>query len=148
MTPIEYFKLQAKKLHKDYKTQTTYIDEVDGNQYFRYSPKFFDIDGMFLDYDYQGESNFTLMKAQHFVAQMVGFYKWGELLKASAEEQKLARLLFEHQNKISFEEWEMYIARTEIDNNTKFSTADQIEILKKVFIEVDGHFATPSGYIL
>ena len=44
MTPIDYFKLQAKNLLKDYQTKTPYIDEVDGLSYSSYSPKYFDIE--------------------------------------------------------------------------------------------------------
>ena len=50
MTHIEYFKLQAKNLFRDYKTQTSYIDYVDGNSYYKYDPKYFDVDSIFLDY--------------------------------------------------------------------------------------------------
>ena len=50
MTHIEYFKLQAKNLFRDYKTQTSYIDYVDGNSYYKYDPKYFDVDSIFSDY--------------------------------------------------------------------------------------------------
>ena len=46
MKNIDYFKLQAKNLLKDY--QTRYLSE-DGNIY-EYEPKFFDIVGIFLEY--------------------------------------------------------------------------------------------------
>ena len=64
MSPVDFFKLQAKNLLKDYKTQTSYIDPVDGFTYFTYSPDYFDIDRIFLEYDWD-EENFSLMKAQH-----------------------------------------------------------------------------------
>lgn len=93
MTSITYFKQQAKKLFKDYNTKTPYIDNVDGNSYYKYDPKYFDIDRIFCEYDCD-EENFTLMNAQHLIAVMIGFRKWTELLKASEMELELAKLLF------------------------------------------------------
>lgn len=52
MTPLVYFKLQVKNLLKDYQTKTIYVDEVDGHSYFRYAPKYFDIDRIFSEYDW------------------------------------------------------------------------------------------------
>ena len=74
MTHIEFFKLQAKNLFRNYKTQTSYIDNVDGNSYYTYDPKYFDIERIFLEYDWD-EENFSLMKAQHLFALMLGFEK-------------------------------------------------------------------------
>lgn len=44
MTPIAYFKLQAKNLLRDYKTRTSTIDVVDGRSHYTYDAKYFDID--------------------------------------------------------------------------------------------------------
>ena len=44
MSPINFFKLQAKNLLKDYKTQRSSIDQTDGLEYFSYSPTYFDIE--------------------------------------------------------------------------------------------------------
>jgi hypothetical protein len=97
MTHIEYFKLQAKNLFRDYKTQTSYIDEVDGYSYYTYTPKYFDIDSIFLEYnlDEEDEENLTLMKAQHLFSLMLGFEKWADILKASEARLELARLLWD-----------------------------------------------------
>ena len=44
---IDYFKLQAKNLYRDFKTQ-----KKDDEGYYQYSPRFFkDIDGIIVDYD-------------------------------------------------------------------------------------------------
>ena len=47
MTNIEYFKLQAKNLLKDYKTRHL----SDDGDIYEYDTKYFDIVGLFLDYD-------------------------------------------------------------------------------------------------
>ena len=44
---VNYFKLQAKNLYRDYQTKQPYIDDVDGQTYYQYSPKYFDIDQLF-----------------------------------------------------------------------------------------------------
>ena len=137
MTPLSYFKLQAKNLLKDYKTQTS-VDEGDGISIYTYSPKFFDIDQIFIDYDWD-EENFTLMKAQHLFAILLGFEKWGELLKASDAELELAKLVWDNQHKIRLDEWQDYIFGVETDNNTTFDVGDRIEIFKKVFGDVEEH---------
>lgn len=145
MNPIAYFKLQAKNLFRDYKTKTPYIDNVDGNSYYGYNPKYFDIDRILLECDgilhdcHWDETSLSLMQIQHIFAQMLGFRKWADLLKASEVELELARLLFDNQEKISLEDWEMYIAGVEDDNNTSFTPDDRLEIFKQVFLNVEGH---------
>ncbi len=133
MTQIAYFKRQAKNLFKDYKTKTPYIDNVDGNSYYKYDPKYFDIDGILIDYDYD-EDDFSLMKAQHIIALMIGFDKWADLLKASEAELELAKLLFDNQDKIGIEDWKMYIAAAEPDNKITFDPETRIVIFKQVFL--------------
>lgn len=134
MTPIDYFKLQAKNIFRDYKTKTPYIDKVDGFTYYNYTPKFFDVDRILLEFGYDEES-FTLMKAQHIIALMVGFRKWADLLKATELELEMAKLLFDHQDKISFEDWQHFMAHTIELNNKNFDLENWIEIFKEVFVE-------------
>ena len=131
MTHIEYFKLQAKNLFRDYKTQTSYIDDVDGNTYYKYAPKFFDIDGIILAYDLD-EDNLSLMKLQHIIAQMLGFEKWADLSKASNAELELAKQLFDNQDKIFLEDWEMTYG--------EYDTESQLEIFKQVVLNIDEHY--------
>lgn len=145
MSPVEYFKLQAKNLLKDYKTQQSVVEgEI---TYFTYSPKFFDIDQIFLDYDWDDE-NFSLMKAQHLIALLFGFDKWGDLINASDAELELAKLVWDNQHKISLENWNMYVIRAEAENNVEFDTGTKMEIFTKVFVEVDGHHNMFSDYRL
>ncbi len=136
MKPIEYFKLQAKNLFKDYKTQ--FLDESGDVAIYDYIPKYFDINGIFLAFDWD-EEKLSLMKIQHLFAVLIGFKSWADLVNASEAELELAKLLFDNQHKISLEDWQMYIADAEFDNKTTFDTEDRIEIFKNVFANVEGH---------
>lgn len=92
MKHVDFFKFQAKNLLKDFKTR--YYNEKE--ELYEYSPNHFDIDSIFLyfDYpDYKDDFTFTLMNAQHLIAKMVGFEKWDNLIHASEPEQELAELL-------------------------------------------------------
>lgn len=42
------------------------------------------------------EESFSLMRAQHFIAQMLSFDNWNDLLNASDEELKLSRIILEN----------------------------------------------------
>lgn len=147
MSHVNYFKAQAKKLFKDYKTQASYIDEVDGHSNFSYSPTYFDIDRIFLEYDWD-EENFTLMKAQHLFSLMVGFKKWGDLIGASDAELELAKQLWEHQNKINLVDWQDYIAGVESDNDLFLDADAKLDIFIQVFVERDGHHSPFGDYRL
>ncbi len=147
MTPINYFKLQAKNLFRDFKTKTSYRDEVDGNSYYKYDPRYFDVDAIILAYDWN-EETFSLMNAQHTIALMAGFRKWTDLSKASKSELELAKLVFDNQDKINAEEWEIYIADAEHQNKTTFDAPARLEIYKQVFLNVEGHRSDFADYRL
>lgn len=136
MTPIAYFKLQAKNLFKDYKTKTPYTE--DGETYYEYTPIYFDVDRIVLEHELD-EENFSLMNAQHVIAYMAGFRKWTDLIKASAAELELAKLVFDNQDKIGIEEWQMYIGNVENDNRMTFDAKSRLEIFKQAFANVNGH---------
>lgn len=142
MKHIEYFKLQAKNLFKDYKTKTPYIDDVHGFSSYKYNPKHFDIFGIIVDYDLD-ENNFTLMKAQHVIALMIGFDKWTDMLKASEPELELAKAIFDNPDKININDWEMYIAYSERENKTIFDPESKLEILKHVFLNGEPLYPCP-----
>ena len=153
MAHIEYFKLQAKNLFRDYKTQTSYIDDVDGNSYYKYDPKYFDIDSIFSEYhgffdEGWDEGNLSLMKIQHLFAYMLGFEKWADLLKASETELELAKLLWDNQHKIRLEDWKMYIAEAERDNETTFDPESRLEMFKLVIVNAEGLISLSSDYRL
>lgn len=133
MTHIAYFKRQAKHLFRDYKTKELSINNLYGSTYYKYAPKYFDIENLLYDCEFN-EGDFSLMKAQHVIARILGFYKWTELLKASEAELELAKLLFDNQDKIHIENWRMYIVDVERDNNSTFDPESRIEIFKHVFL--------------
>ncbi len=138
MTHIEFFKLQAKNLFKDYKTKKSVFDKEMDVYFYEYSPKFFDVASIFLDYDID-EDNFTLMNAQHIIAMIAGFYKWTDMLKASEAELELGKLLFDNQDTISALDWSIYISGEESDKNFVFDPEFRLEIFKQVFLNVEGH---------
>lgn len=138
MNTLAFFKLQAKNLFKDFKTKTPVFDEIIEDYLNEYTPKYFDIDRIIMEYDIN-EETFTLMKAHHIFANMVGFNKWADLVNCSPSELELAKLLFENQHKIYIEDWKMYIQQTENDNNCVFDADNRLEIFKHVFVNVDGH---------
>jgi hypothetical protein len=95
MKHIDYFKLQAKNLHKDYETR--FFDKDEG--VYDYNPKYFDIGQIVLDFGIDEKEKFTLMNAQHIIANMVGFDKWTDLLKAPIQKLgELRELLEKHEN--------------------------------------------------
>ncbi|WP_424244246.1 hypothetical protein Dip510_001447 [Elusimicrobium posterum] len=138
----EYFKSQAKNLFRDYKTK--FFNQKE--DIYDYKPRFFDINQIVLDFDIDEEGKFTLMNAQHIIAVMAGFHKWTDLIKASDVELELAKLLFDNQDKIGIDEWEMYISRLGYDNKTFFQPEEQIEIFKTVFANEDGHSSMTGDY--
>lgn len=138
MEHIEYFKLQSKNLLRDYKTRTFNKTE----EFYDYRPKYFDIDRIFSDFhipDYKEDFKFTLMNAQHIIAQLAGFIKWNDLQNAKSDELELAHLLFDNAHKISAEEWSAYITHVESMNNCKFNYKEKLEIFKQVFLSADKH---------
>ena len=147
MTIIDSFRLHAKNLHKDYKTQSIYFDKEADCDCFRYEPMFFDIDAIFLDFDIP-EEKFTLNNAQHIIAKLAGFKKWPQLASASDPELQLAKLLFDNMHKISAEEWEWYIFGAESDNRMEFDAETRLDIFKQVFAEVEGHQSDQMDYRL
>lgn len=142
MDHVTFFKLQAKNLHRDFKTRTKKFDELINVEIYEFSPRFFDVDEIVVSYDLSDEEieKLSLMKAQHFIAQFVGFFKWNSLISASADELELAKLIFDKQHIISHEEWSDYICEAESTNRTTFDTKARIAIFKEIFKE-EGDFA-------
>ncbi len=138
MDHIEYFKLQAKNLFKDYKTR--FFNEKE--KIYDYHPKYFDINGIFNDFDirdFKDDFKFSLMNAQHLIAKLAGFNKWNDLLNAKPAELELAHLIFDNTNKLSIEEWKDYILQTEKVNHKRFSSEEKLDIFSQVFLSQDKH---------
>lgn len=134
MDTIDYFKLQAKNLHRDFKTKTPVLDKTTTAFQFEHTPEYFDIEMVISDFDID-EENFSLMNAQHVIAKIANFDKWAELLKASIAELELAKLLYDHQNKIDSVGWRCYIADIQSMNETELVAEIQVDIFKQVVIE-------------
>lgn len=147
MKSIDYLKLQAKNLHRDFRTQKPYTDSSLGENLFEYSPKYFDIDAIITDFNLN-EQSFTLMNAQHVIANLAGFRKWNDLVKVNEAAQELGKLLFDNRHKIRNEEWEIYVRSIEVENGVILADEDKLGIFKTIFAEVDGHQADGYDYRL
>jgi hypothetical protein len=138
MTPINYFKLQAKNLFRDFKTQHSVFDPEMQVHSYEYEPEYFDIIGILLYHEFD-EDNFKLMNAQHLIAKFAGFDKWATLQKASSFELDLAKMLFDSMHKIHAEEWHWYLSNQESENQVVFDSETRLEIFTEIFYKVDGH---------
>jgi hypothetical protein len=134
MIPIDYFKLQAKNLHKDFKTKSPVLDKSTTAFLYEYTPKYFDIEMIIADFGID-EDNFSLMNAQHVIAKMANFDKWADLLKALPAELELAQLLYDYQNKIDLIGWQFYIAEAQSTNEDELDAEIQVEIFKQMVVE-------------
>ena len=134
MNTIDYFKLQAKNLHKDFKTRTPVLDKTTTAFLYEYNAKYFDVEMIISDFDID-EENFSLMNAQHVIAKIANFDKWASLLKTSPAELELAQLLYDYQNKIDLIGWQFYIADAQSMNEDELDAEIQVEIFKQVVIE-------------
>lgn len=134
MIPIDYFKLQAKNLHKDFKTKSPVLEKTTTAFLYEYTPKYFDIEMIIADFDID-EDNFSLMNAQHVIAKIANFDKWADLLKASPAELELAKLMFDYQNKVDKVGWYFYIQNAQSMNEVELDTEIQVDIFKQMVIE-------------
>lgn len=134
MNTIDYFKLQAKNLHKDFKTKTPVLDKTATAFLYEYTPKYFDIEMVITDFDID-EENFSLMNAQHVIAKIANFDKWASLLKATTSELELAKLLYDYQNRIDLVGWQLYIADAQTMNEEELDAEIQVDIFKQMVIE-------------
>jgi hypothetical protein len=146
MNHIDFFKLQAKNLYRDFKTQKTVLDE-EGNSYSEYEPKFFDIDAIFEDYEIDNE-DFSLMNAQHLVARLLRFNKWSDLINATKPELELAKLKFVNQNKIPLIEWDIQVAGVEREHDMVFEPQDELDYYKHCLSHYDESIIFYPTYLL
>ncbi len=134
MNTIDYFKLQAKNLHKDFKTKSPVLDKTTTAFLYEYKPKYFDIEMIIADFGID-ENNFSLMNAQHIIAKIANFDKWTSLLKASPSELELAQLLYDYQNKIDLIGWQFYIADAQSMSEDELDAEILVEIFKQMVIK-------------
>lgn len=133
MTPIEYLKLQAKNLHKDFKTQTSSFDPKLRRNVYEYDPKFFKIDLLILDFNINEES-FKLGNAQHVIAKLCGLNKWTDLLSASPSKLELSILLYTNMDRLEVRDWDKYVSDIESANNIKLDDEFKLQIFKEGFL--------------
>jgi hypothetical protein len=134
MTPIEYLKLQAKNLHKDFKTQTSSFDPKLGRNRYDYEPRFFKIDLLVDDFNIN-EGNFKLGNAQHVVAKLCGLEKWTDLSKASPAKIKLSILLYTNMDTLEVRDWDQYVFDIETSNNVKLDDEFKLQIFEEGFLD-------------
>lgn len=134
MTPIEYLKLQAKNLHKDFKTQTSSFDPKLRRNVYEYDPRFFKIDLLADDFNIN-EENFKLGNAQHVIAKLCGLEKWNDLSKASPTKIELSILLYTNMDRVEVRDWDEYVSRIETENKVKLDDEFKLQIFTEVFLE-------------
>lgn len=134
MTPIEYLKLQAKNLHKDFKTQTSSLDSKKRRNVYEYDPKFFKIDLLIHDFNIN-EQNFKLGNAQHVIAKLCGLDKWTDLLKASPAKIELSIQLYNNMDRVEVRDWDEYVSHIETENKVKLDDDFKLQIFTEVFLE-------------
>ena len=117
MSNLEFFKNEAKKFLKDWQTQTKTV-ESDGYISYHYDWKFYDVGDLFFYYelDDKDEQDIKLARAQHYIAKIVGFKKWDDLIHASEIELELAELLLRRfKNARDVQDWEETVMFTGIE---------------------------------
>ena len=126
MSNLEFFKNEAKKFLKDWQTQTQTV-ESDGFISYHYSSKFYDVGDLFFYYelDDKDEQDIKLARAQHYIAKMVGFKKWDDLVHASETELELAELLLRRfKNAQDVQDWEETLMFTGVEQYGKEAVLD------------------------
>ena len=117
MKHIDFFKQQAKNLYKDFKNKTSI-----------HFPQ--DAEFLVMEYDFD-ETKFSLMNAQHIIAQMVGFNKWHGLANATEKELEVAKLLYDNQDSIDISEWNDYLDMLRIEYNVELDAEAKLQILNE-----------------
>ncbi len=134
MTPIEYLKLQAKNLSKDFKTQTSSFDPKQRRNVYVYDPKFFKIELLINDFEIN-EEEFKLGNAQHLIAKLCGLDKWQDLSKASPAKIELSILLYINMERLEMRDWHQYVFDIETENKVKLDDDFKLQIFKEGFLE-------------
>lgn len=134
MKPIEYLKLQAKNLHRDFKTQTSSFDPKLRRNVYEYDPKYFKIDLLIADFNIN-EEKFTLMNAQHIIAKLCGLDKWIDFSQASPAKIELSVKLYNNMDRIEIRDWDDYVSRVENENEVALDDEFKLQIFTEVFLE-------------
>ena len=143
---IEYLKKQAKNLYQDYKTRRL----SDTGDIYEYSPKYYDITQIFLDFDIfddEPDFEFSLMKAQHLIATILDFKSWADLLKASDTQLEIAKIklwcfTLDNYDPSKIEDYEFFMGEAEDNAGTTFDDETRLE-LAKYYIKGEGQENVP-----
>lgn len=134
MTPIEYLKLQAKNLLRDFKTQNSSFDPELQRNVYNYDTRFFKIDLLISDFGIN-EEKFQLGNAQHVIAKLCGLDKWQDLSKGSPAKIELSILLYTNMDRLEVRDWNQYVFDIETTNNIKLDDEFKLQIFKEEFLE-------------
>ena len=134
MSTIEFFKRQAKNLLKDYNSRVFNEEE----EFYEYTPRFFhDISSIACEFGINEDGSFTLMNAQHIIAQLAGFYKWNELIQSSEAALEIGKLLLINRNHNRWfnivDDWKRY----ESQNLQGFDDYAKLDVFQRVFLGQD-----------
>ena len=147
MTPLAYFKLQARNLQADTKTQFFNEDK----EIWDYKPRFFNVNGLVLDFDLdEKDPKFkTLGKAQWIISQILGLKSWQELIHSDPVTLELYKLMFEHQNEISPIEWDGLFVMRSVDGKIVDleSPEEKLEFFKVLLGDTEESWSE-DGYLL
>lgn len=131
---IEYFKNQSKKFYSDWESHTK-RKAKDGSIRFVYHSKYYDIKSFFklFGFNTKDEENFTLMRAQHLLFQLLTFNNWEALINAEEEELKLAKEILKNcpNAKAISNCWDYY-NYADLEN---YSRVTALKILEALFSE-------------
>lgn len=149
MSHVDFFRKQSKNFLKDWKTQTKTVED-DGLIIYHYKWKFFDLDDLlpYFELNNKEEQDIKLARAQHYIAKMVGYKKWNDLIQASEKEQELAELLLRHfKSSSDIEDWSIALDTSGIKKHDVeavldyakqfFSMNDSVEMTK--FVKEEFH---------
>ena len=91
MQKINYFKLQAKNLFRDWKLSG--LPNQKENDEVTNEGRYFDVAAIARDF-YVDNENFKLMHAQHIIAKLAGFQKWNDFIGTTADELDNAKIRY------------------------------------------------------
>lgn len=139
MSNEEFFKIQAKNLLHDYQTFTAEnVSESEVEKFTSRESKLFSGD-LFYYFGLDKTDDFTLMKAQHIVAQIAEFKNWVELKHSTEKEKELARLVFTNtNNSADILNWKNYFS---ISNLGQLSTQSKMEAAITYFKDKPSNYA-------
>ncbi len=143
MHPVDYFKSQAKKFHKDQKGR---VFNSETGKYDFPNCQFFDLPRIFDDFRLSHERNPSLMQSQHVIALIAGFANWHELISTPFLELLFRAKVFSNQNRIHPLAWKESVIMQR-DLGMIHSLSDEIEKYNEYLSNNNFPWTMP-GYLL